>query len=40
MLGENVFDYAGNSPVDRPIREASQTAILVGPSPRLLKTLQ
>ena len=39
-LGEKEFDYAGNSPVDLPIWEAAQTAILVGPSPRLLKTLQ
>jgi 4-hydroxybenzoate polyprenyltransferase/phosphoserine phosphatase len=39
-LGEKEFDYAGNSPADLPIWEAAQTAILVGPSPRLLKTVQ
>src|SRR5207245_7764831 len=39
-LGEKEFDYAGNSPADLPIWEAAQTAILVGPSPRLLKIVQ
>jgi len=38
-LGDKEFDYAGNSAVDLPIWDAAQTAILVGPSPRLLKTL-
>jgi len=40
VLGENGFDYAGNSAADLPIWEAAQTAILAGPSPRLLNTVQ
>lgn len=39
-LGERGFDYAGNSAADLPIWEAAQSAILVGPSPRLLHTVQ
>jgi len=40
FLGEQDFDYAGDSSSDIPIWVAARAAILVGPTPKLLETVQ
>jgi len=38
FLGDKEFDYAGDSAADIPVWQAARTAILVGPTARLLET--
>jgi 4-hydroxybenzoate polyprenyltransferase/phosphoserine phosphatase len=40
ILAGRQFDYIGNSNVDLPLWEAAQTAIVVGPSPKVLRALE
>lgn len=38
-FGEGGFDYAGDGPVDRPVWEAAENAIIVGDHPQLARRL-